>query len=577
MFEEDQWPQSYVRHADVWAGRLVKALGLIPPARRWFEQQYHQARPYIQSLGLKVGDPLARAQMSRPRVIRQIEQEVRSLAPPLSEARTILLVNFSARAGQWTFHSLVGNILRWSLRLGGCRVLHVPCQAAMSRCVAEVARNPRGKPNCSACWQLTQTLSPSSDRAAIHANSTGQTCRRALEEMDFEDMVAWEYRGLKLGQLALPSLRWALRTVSLDPDDPTTRELLAHFIASAAEVADRFTEVLDRVEPQSVLAFNGMFYPEATARLVALRRDLDVVTYESGFRRNSVFLSHGQATQAQIEVDHSRPLDPAIRQKMNVYLGNRFSGKFYMGGRRYWARMTRLEGLETLRRRHDRLVTVFTNVAFDTTQSQASLAFETMFDWLTEIGEIAARRRGTLFIIRAHPDELRPHKASRQTVEDHLAAQGILKRSNVLFIRPDSKTDSYQLLRSADLCLAYNSTIGVESVILGCPLLYAARGKYDGHGIGLQARSPAEFRARLEEMLTGSIPPVTQEQRDRAIRYLYHLVFRASLPLTAYLQGPLGAIGYRPIHFDVRDLLPERSEVMDVIHKGFTQGGSFML
>ena len=79
------------------------------------------------------------------------------------------------------------------------------------------------------------------------------------------------WQGMPLGQLCLPALRWTLRRHHLADDEPT-RFLFRQYILSAWRVAQEFGALLDEVNPQAVVVFNGMFYPEATARWVARER-----------------------------------------------------------------------------------------------------------------------------------------------------------------------------------------------------------------------------------------------------------------------------------------------------------------
>jgi hypothetical protein len=41
-----------------------------------------------------------------------------------------------------------------------------------------------------------------------------------------------------------------------------------------------------------------------------------------------------------------------------------------------------------------------------------------------------------VFVIRAHPDELRVRKSSRETVEGWVASRGVDKEANVVFVNP---------------------------------------------------------------------------------------------------------------------------------------------
>ena len=72
-------------------------------------------------------------------------------------------------------------------------------------------------------------------------------------------------------------------------DDEPTRYLYREYIQSAYRVAVEFDAFLDQVDPALVVVFNGIMFPEATARWIAKQRDLRVITHEVGFQPFSVF------------------------------------------------------------------------------------------------------------------------------------------------------------------------------------------------------------------------------------------------------------------------------------------------
>ena len=88
---------------------------------------------------------------------------------------------------------------------------------------------------------------------------------------------------LPLGALCLPGLRWILRIHHLSDDDPT-RYLLREYILSAWNIAQKFSKFLDETNLRAVIVFNGQFYPEATARYVAQKRGIRVITHEVGLQ-----------------------------------------------------------------------------------------------------------------------------------------------------------------------------------------------------------------------------------------------------------------------------------------------------
>ena len=91
------------------------------------------------------------------------------------------------------------------------------------------------------------------------------------------------------------------------------------------------------------------------------------------------------------------------------YLEKRFQGQFTMAGIRFWPEMNGLdEALLEKAGQFQQIVPVFTNVVFDTSQVHANTVFPHMFAWLDLVLDLIRAHPETLFVIRAHPDEMRP-------------------------------------------------------------------------------------------------------------------------------------------------------------------------
>ncbi len=232
---------------------------------------------------------------------------------------------------------------------------------------------------------------------------------------------------IPLGRLVLPSIRWTLRRYTL-PNDANTRFLLREYILSAYNVAREFSAFLDKVKPSTAMIFNGMMYPEAVARWIAQARGLRVITFEVGFQRYSAFFTDGEATAYPITIPKSFELSDGQNQKLDQYLEQRFQGKFTMAGIQFWPEMHSLN--ETFFDKAEgfrQIVPIFTNVIYDTSQVHANTLFPDMFAWLETVQTIIRSHPETLFVIRAHPDEMRPGtaKQSRETVREWVSSSGV--------------------------------------------------------------------------------------------------------------------------------------------------------
>ncbi|HVF25717.1 MAG TPA: hypothetical protein VNA23_07500, partial [Anaerolineales bacterium] len=397
------------------------------------------------------------------------------------------------------FHLLAS----WGFRLRGIPVVYFACAAGMSHCVLGTNRqNVYKAPPCKSCIYQSKTLYAGANPHWF-TFERDKEIERATQDLSVPELVKFQWQlkskyviasperakqspngdeiassqkallamTLPLGELCLPGLRWILRVHHLN-DDKTTRYLLREYILSAWNVAQKFSKFLDETRPRAVIVFNGQFFPEATARYIAQKRGIRVITHEVGLQPASAFFTDGEATAYPIAIPESFELNAEQNAKLDTYLAKRFQGDFSMAGIKFWADMKGLdESFLQKATEFKQIVPVFTNVIFDTSQPHANTVFEDMFDWLDMTLDVIRAHRETLFVIRAHPDETRTRKESRETVQGWVEANGVDRLDNVVFVAPREALSSYELVQKSKFVMVYNSTIGLEASLMGKPVL----------------------------------------------------------------------------------------------------------
>ena len=303
---------------------------------------------------------------------------------------------------------------------------------------------------------------------------------------------------LHLGQLVQPSLRWALRRHNL-PDSEAVRYLFREYILSAANLAEDFIKFMDQINPSAVVIFNGIMFPEATAKWIANRKDVRVVTHEVGFQPFSGFFSNRQVTAYPIHIPDEFELSLEQNARLNAYIEKRFQGEFTMAGIRFWPEMSGLDG-DFLRKaeQFEQIVPIFTNVVYDTSQVHANVVFDQMFTWLELILEIIRDHPKTLFVIRAHPDEMRPRtkKQSRESVQAWVEEKNVVEMSNVVFINSQEYLSSYELIQRSKFVMVYNSSIGLEAALMGAMVLCGGKARFTQYLSLIHISEPTRLKTR---------------------------------------------------------------------------------
>lgn len=522
-----------------------------------------------------------REKILRPGINRQIRRMAKVIAktaPSPDPKKLVITFNASTRITGMSLNAAFSMLTGWSLRLQGIRVREFVCQRGMTQCVLGTNKDDvYDLPPCRRCLKQTKTMYDYSAPIWLMPKNYPDLARE-MQGLEISALKRFEYENIPLGSLCLPSIRWILRRHHLENDE-ATRTLYRYYILSAYKVARRFEHIVDQANPSAVLVFNGMQFPEAAARWVARQRGIPVYSHEVGMRPFSAFFTEGDATAYPVDIPADFRLTPEQDAKLDDYLSKRFKGDFSMAGVQFWPAMSGLdEAFIAKMDQFKQVVPVFTNVIFDTSQPHANVVFEDMFTWLDDVLKVAETHLDTLFVIRAHPDESRPGKASRESVADWARRKSVDQLPNVVFIGPDEYFSSYEMIQRAKFVMIYNSTIGMEASIMGAPVLCAGKARFTQLDTVFFPESRDEYIKRLNAFLAAENVEAPEIHKLNARRFLYYQLYRTSLSYDRFIELDKIWPGYvRLRKFEWQELLPENSPTMQVLSDGILQGAPFIL
>jgi hypothetical protein len=507
----------------------------------------------------------------------QISRKVTAHAKLEAGCQPVVFFNASTRLFNISLNAAFSFLASCAVQLSGVPVVHFACDAGLNRCVLGTNRlQPNAPPPCQACKAQSRYLFGNAPTVWL-SYSDEPALAGELDALALDELACFEYNGLPLGELVLPSLRWALRRHHL-LDDEATRVLLREYIISADRLARQFSAFLNQVEPVALVVFNGIMYPEAVARHLARQRGVRVISHEVGLQPFSGFFTEGDATAYPIDIPVDFELNPAQNDRLDAYLEQRFQGIFSMAGIQFWPHISGLDDAFLERAaRFKQIVPVFTNVIFDTSQLHANTVFPHMFAWLDLVLSVIKKHPETLFVIRAHPDELRPGKESQESVQEWVSQKRVQDLPNAVFINSNEYISSYELIQRAKVVLVYNSSIGLEASLMGAAVLCGGKARFTQIPTVFFPATAEEYQAKAEDFLTVEQIDIPADFRRNARRFLYYQLFRSSLPFGDYLdKHPWpGLVRFRSFHW--QKLSPQVANTMRVLVDGIVNGEPFFL
>ena len=490
----------------------------------------------------------------------------------------MLIFNASTRIGTLSLNGAFSLLASWAIRAAAHPVRHLVCQAGMHQCMLGTNHaNPSQPPPCEKCTAFSRGIYPEGLSIQLGLDQMlSAKLTPHLAGSSIGSLSSWTYKGLDLGRLCLPTVQWALRRHNLLDDEPT-RGLFRQYLISAASLAEMIGQQLDELSPHAIVLFNGITYPEAVARELALQREIPAITHEVGLRPLSAFFSHDHATFRSVDLPNVAELAVGWESNLDSYLSERRQGQFSMAGVRFWSEIeTAPDWLDSKIDNFQSMVSIFTNIAFDTSQVHANTIFEDMFDWLEQLSRVIQETPETLFVIRAHPDEDRPGKESNESVAAWFAASRLPGSENVVFISPDEKASSYELIERSRLVLVYNSSIGLEASIQGRPVLSAGRSRYAAADAVFFPDSPENYFRTLRKFLVGETIDVPDRFSENGRLFLYRELYQASLDVSDFLEpypSMQGMASFRKFKPDLLDDHP----ALQAIRGGVLEGKPFLM
>jgi capsular polysaccharide biosynthesis protein len=513
-------------------GPLLRCAAVFDRLRRIGRLSNYEVSP-LDRLAAKVRLPLDR--LYNERIIPDVRRLTEAATANGSGPREPHVLIVTQRV--WQNHALTETMIGHALRERGARVSILTCGGGLPLCTVGWARRAHPRP-CDRCAHFTDAVAAASGfehhRLADHLPWGGNGRRAPTEVRDVVDPPRMDYE-----RAGATTAMWALQTTRPNtvPNGP---EVMRDTTVTAAAVDLAFSAVLDEVRPDIVFLVNGILVEEHVMAKVARSRGIRAVTYGYGIHENTMMLASGESPALEARNDElwTEARDEALDQDEDDRLSRLLAEREQGSGTAEYFRSASND-VEQLRRDLDipdgvRLVSLFSNVTWDSACLFKDVGFENANDWIRHVVRVAGGREDCYLVIRVHPaeSELGTAEPAIAAVENEFAELP----ANVRVVPSEVSVHSYTLIDASDVILVYTSTTGMEAAVRGKPVVVAGDTHYRGRGFTIDAQSRDDLTRAIQE----GLEPLDPERIELARRYAYAFFFRQMCPIPSVVQqtGP---------------------------------------
>jgi hypothetical protein len=325
-----------------------------------------------------------------------------------------------------------------------------------------------------------------------------------------EQAIEFRYKDIDLGKLSRLSVcRYWLR-LTLDHRHVSTYK---KFLKSGVILHEALGNILREGKVADALIFNGRYVTSRIPLEVCNSQGVSFSTYEVSEQQRVLFSKEeigvtwsdvdrrfNNWLKQQTVADYSHEVKELIEERLSKHV------KTYTTFDE--------EEVDT----YD--LAVFTNLVWDSAAFERETIFDSQYSWIKLLINWGINNPEFKIAIRIHPAETNVvYNKTEETMSEFIQNSFKKLPDNIKVILPNSTENSYSMVNKSKAVAVYTSSIGLESAIVGKPVISAADTHYSLKGITLSAGSIEEYFSMVEGLLTGSLK--WKPDKDLVDKYVY--------------------------------------------------------
>ena len=341
--------------------------------------------------------------------------------------------------------------------------------------------------------------------------------------------------------------------IQLEQDD-AQREFYQLRLRRNLNCARQAYKLLGSTAYDVVIIPNGSILEFGAVYRTAKHLSIPIVTFEFGEQRERLWLTQNeevmrQDTSEMWAVRGGTPLTTHEEDTILALFDARTHGNLWKNFKRQW-QVGSSQGAQAALQALDLdpekpIALLCTNVVGDSLALNRQIFTDGMADWLSTTARHLSETRDTQLIVRVHPGELLGAGHPSLRIIDEILPE---LPDNVRVIPPESEINTYDLIELATVGLVYTTTVGLEMVMSGVPVIVAGQTHYRDKGFTYDPKTLGEYIHLLDDIQDKEKAlPLEGGQVDLAWRYAYRFFFEFPFVFPWHLIGFWDDIEARPM------------------------------
>ena len=341
----------------------------------------------------------------------------------------------------------------------------------------------------------------------------------------------------------------------ISEDDPLFNFRLRRNLPAALALQRAF----ERERPDVVIIPNGTILEMGVAYKVARKMGIETMTFEFADQRERIWIAQNDEimshdTTALWEGLGGQALPEEARQAMVELLAARKGARLWGNFARQW-QQNPSQGAETAKKNlglDERPIALLpTNVLGDSLTLGRERITGSMAEMIVGTIQHFIDHPEAQLVVRVHPGELKTHGTSMIQVINEAFKE---LPDHIHIVRPEDKTNTYDLIEIADLGIVFTTTVGMEMAMTGIPVVITGKTHYADKGFTHEPSDWTAYTSLLQELVANpAVYRLNEKQMEQVWLYAYLFFFEYSLPFPWHLLWLAEDFQTRPLSHVLSD------------------------